>query len=298
MLNFLDIFLHQNSSHEPHFPKHIFHTFVPSKLKPNGMMKNRRIFLLFIPLLLISVFACTPQKRLIYMQGSTADSSLLTKAFDYRLQARDVLMIQVQSSDEVASRAFNTVQTTMAQTSVSANSDGSNLALTGYIVNDSGYVELPVVGATKVSGLMVEEAQKEILKAVRRYVTDAWVSVRLVSFKITLLGEVNRPGIYRTYENRLNLLDALGMAGDLTEYGNRQQIALIRQQGEKRVITYLDITKRNIIESEAFNLLPNDVIYVPSLKAKSWGFSNAITPITLSLSLISTTILIINFITK
>jgi polysaccharide biosynthesis/export protein len=259
-----------------------------------------RIFVYILPLMVIA-FSCTPQKRLIYLQGDdarTAEAVLQTKPFEYRVQERDVLMIDVQSSDEATAKAFSVSQTRVTQTTATQNFDGSQLALTGFVVSDSGYINLPMIGDIYVAGMLVDEVQKTVSDAIRLYVTDAWVSVRLVSFKVTLLGEINRPGIYRTYENRLNLLDALGMAGDLTEFGDRQRIALIRQDGDKRRIQYIDITKQSIIESDAYNLLPNDVIYVPSLKAKSWGFANAITPITLALSLVSTTVLIINFISR
>lgn len=258
------------------------------------MRKEYRALYFSVLVLFLALSSCTPQKKLLYLQGIETEAT--AKEFTYRLQPRDVLMINVQSSDETSSKAFNSMQSPIVQSANPQNFDGSGLSLTGYFVNDSGCVVLPVVGSVKVAGLKVEEAQELIVQAISRYVIEPWVSVRLVSFKVTFLGEVKNPGIYRTYDNKLTILDALGMAGDLTEYGNRQKIVHIRQNGNKQQITHINLTSRKLLESDSFFLMPGDIVYVPSLKTKSWGFANAITPITLTLSLISTTILIINFV--
>ena len=258
-------------------------------------------FPIYFLVLIFFIISCTPQKKLIYFQDkgtSQIDSIINAQQSKYKLQLNDVISVNVQSINEESFSFFNTEQTTRnSQYSISTqNSDGSSILISGYKINDSGYVELPVVGNIYIKDLTVEEAKNVIQKSLSFYLKEIYISVRLLSFKITFLGEVGNPGIYRTFEDKLNIINALSLAGDLTEYGNRQNIMLIRQNEKGKQIHFVDLTDRNILNSEYFYLLPNDVVYIEPLPAKSWGFVNAITPITLTLSLISTTILIINFV--
>jgi len=257
-------------------------------------------FPIYFLILIFFIISCTPQKKLIYFQDkgtSQIDSIINAQQSKYKLQPNDVLSVNVQSINEESFSFFNSEQTSKSQNMMSMqNSDGSSILISGYKINDSGYVELPVVGNIHVKDLTVEEAKNVIQKSLSFYLKEIYISVKLLSFKITVLGEVGNPGIYRTFEDKLNIISALSLAGDLTKYGNRQNIMLIRQNEKGKQIRFVDLTNRNILNSEYFYLLPNDVIYVEPLPAKSWGFANAITPITLTLSLISTTVLIINFV--
>ena len=248
------------------------------------------IFLLAIILLIAS---CTPQKKLIYLQDTgsvTVDSAFKPQQFEYKLQAKDVLYINVKTLDLESNNIFSEDRTTQ----YAANSD-LGLYINGYTINDSGNITLPVVGDVYLLGLNLEEAQQKVQQSVNKYLKEAVVTVKITNFKIVILGEVGAPGVYTVYNSKINILEALGMAGDLDIYGKRE-ITLVRNENSKQTFHKLDLKDRKLLQSNYYYLLPNDIIIVDPLPAKSWGFANAMTPITLSLSLISTTLLIINFV--
>ncbi len=248
------------------------------------------IFLLAIILLIAS---CTPQKKLIYLQdkGSIAgDSAFQPQQFEYKLQAKDVLYINVKTLDLESNNFLAPDQSLQ----YSANSEMA-IYINGYTINDSGKITLPVVGDVYLLGLNLEEAQQKVQESVNKYLKEAIVTVRITNFKITILGEVGAPGVYNVYNSKISLLDAIGMAGDLDIYGKRE-ITLVRNENNKQTFHKLDLKDRNLLQSNYYYLLPNDIIIVDPLPAKSWGFANALGPISLSLSLISTTLLIINFV--
>jgi polysaccharide export outer membrane protein len=164
--------------------------------------------------------------------------------------------------------------------------------LYSYEVSDSGFVTIPVIGKVYVSGLTVYQIKDTIQKSIDQYLKGATIIVKLTNFKITVLGEVNHPGTFKTYDNSINVLEAIGLAGDLTTYGNRQKIMIIRQN-ENNKVYFIDITDRKIIYSNEFYLLPNDIIYVDALKAKAYGFN--VFPFATLLSGITTLILLFNY---
>jgi len=128
---------------------------------------------------------------------------------------------------------------------------------------------LPILGEVKVKDLTVEEAQQVIQSSANTYFNNAIVILKLISFKVTVLGEVKNPGYYYVYNNQATALEALGMAGDLTNFGNRTNIKLLRQHASGTEVVLLDLTKSDILESEFFYLKPGDVLYVEPLKARS-----------------------------
>ena len=243
--------------------------------------------LLFI-IITIGLFSCTPQKRLRYLQDKNnskdtiAQNRVLTA---YKIRPKDNLYIRIISIDEKSYSFFN------GESSANVVYEQSAY-LNGYDVNDSGYVTIPVIGKVQVGGLTVYQIKDTIQKSVDQYLKGATIIVKLTNFKITVLGEVNRPGTFKTYDNSINVLEAIGLAGDLSVYGNRQKIMIIRQN-ENNKVYFVDITDRKIIYSNGFYLLPNDIIYVDALKAKAYGF-NAF-PFATLFSSITTLILLYKF---
>ena len=151
------------------------------------------------------------------------------------------------------------------------------------------------MGKFLVLGKTVEQVNSDVQAKAHIYINDAVINIKLVSFNITILGEVVRPGQYVVNNDRINLLEALGLAGDMNVYGNREKISIMRKSSDGSYnICYADITNKNIINQDVFVLHPNDIIYVEPLKAKSWGFSAV--PLATILSGVSTLILILNFI--
>ncbi|GAA3926359.1 polysaccharide biosynthesis/export family protein [Hymenobacter algoricola] len=212
---------------------------------------------------------CVAQRTLPYLQG--ADYSVTTpvavpnERLLYRMQPGDVLSIRVQSVQPVLNDMFNITDTR----TIAAGGDPSNLFLSGYSVDATGHINLPTVGRVKVEGLTVEDAQEQIQQQVGKFVRDANVLVKLLSFKITVLGEVRNPGRYYIYNTQATLLEGLGLAGDLTEFGNRQNVKLIRQTPTGSEVMLLNLTDPNLLRSRYYYLLPNDALYVEPIAARA-----------------------------
>ena len=176
------------------------------------------------------------------------------------IQPDDVLSITLQTIDNVVSAPVNTTNTTDVN-SGSTGAGGQNIS--GYLVDKNGLVELPFIGKIKVSGLTTAEARDTITNAADKLFNSPIVNVRLVNFKITVLGEVNRPSTYVMPSEKVTIFDAIGVAGDLTLYGRRENILLVRDStGENRQMVRLNLNSKNIMSSPYFYLQPNDLIYV------------------------------------
>jgi len=226
----------------------------------------RILFYLFFFMFLTS--SCYYNKRLVYLQdkhfSETKSTLVENKRTPYQLQTADVLSVQIKSSAEKEVSGIFNIST---QNLMVANQ--GTLFLEGYSIDASGKITLPILGELIVKGLTVEEAQQFIQSNANKYFNNAIVIVKLVSFKVTVLGEVKNPGYYFVYNNQATALEALGMAGDLTTFGNRRNIKLLRQHISGTEVVLLDITKPDILKSEYFYLKPGDVLYVEPLKARS-----------------------------
>jgi polysaccharide biosynthesis/export protein len=214
--------------------------------------------------------SCYYNKSLVYLQDkdfSERNSTLMeSKKSPYRLQPFDILAVQIKSPVEQRESSggvgFTSPQNSMFVTP-------GNLYLDGYSVDANGKITLPVLGQIMVKGLTLEEAQSAIQVQANKYLNNSVVTLKLVSFKITVLGEVKNPGYYFVYNNQATVLEALGMAGDLTNFGNRKNIKLIRQVSAGSEVNLLDLTNANLLTSDLFFLQPGDVLYVEPLRARS-----------------------------
>lgn len=176
-----------------------------------------------------------------------------------------------------------------------ANNYYSNagIYLNSYEVSDDGYIDFPFVGRIYVKDLTIEECKDVISSIVKDYIKESTVIVRLALYNITALGEVNRPGQVNIYQNKLNIFEALAMAGDMTTFAKRDQVVVIRETKTGSKTKRLNLNTVDILESEYYYIQPNDVIYVPPVKGKNFAFSQF--PYTLVFSTITTTLLLINF---
>jgi polysaccharide export outer membrane protein len=212
--------------------------------------------------------SCYYNKRLVYLQDrhfSENKSTLVeNKRTPYQLQPADVLSVQIKSSAEKEVSGIFNIST---QNLMVANQ--GTLFLEGYSIDPSGKITLPILGELMVKGLTVEEVQQFIQSNANKYFNNAIVIVKLVSFKVTVLGEVKNPGYYFVYNNQATALEALGMAGDLTTFGNRRNIKLLRQHISGTEVILLDLTNPELLKSDYFYLKPGDVLYVEPLKARS-----------------------------
>ena len=254
------------------------------------MISRKFKFSLFI-LSLLGLFSCTSQKNYIYLQNKSNSGSgtiTLQDTFTYRIRPKDLLYIKTITPSEENSY-------TLTPNQVNEISGQQGAYLNGYYVNDSGYVELPLTGKIYVKDMTLEECKKAIQSRVDVYLKNTLIIVKLLNFNITVLGEVNNPGTFTVNDTKITLLEAIGLAGDLTIYGNRKEVMIVRQQNPQQ-IKFLDLTDKNILQSEYYHLLPNDVIYVKPTRSKYFGTNPF--PFATVLSSITTLILILNFISK
>jgi polysaccharide export outer membrane protein len=256
------------------------------------MNRQSTAYLFSATILIATIISCTRYKDMVILQSRKGENNNIYNAIPppYKIQKRDVLYIQVLSLNQEITQVINSTSTT---NSTQLTSDAS-MFIYGNIVSDSGYVELPVIGKINVIDKTLEEAKIEIGKQASVFLKDATIIVKLISFKFSVLGEVKSPGVYQNFNNQLTVLEAIGKAGDITPYGNRHKILVVRPGTEGTKTFRLDITRAEILNSEGFFLLPNDIIYVEPVK--SYNFKVNIQNISLLLTGISTLILVLNYI--
>jgi polysaccharide export outer membrane protein len=191
---------------------------------------------------------------------------------DYLIQMNDILRVDIKSFDEKTNQLFNAFNTQNVQMSGNmALSGGDPFFMTGYTVDDSGYLELPVLGKIALLGLTVQRAQNRVQKEVDRYFTEAFVKISLGGIRFSVMGEVLRPGKFSVMQNRVTILEAVASAGDLKPDANRRRVQLIRQYpGGSRVVV-LDLTNQNLLTSPYYFVRPNDLIYVSPLRVRELG---------------------------
>jgi len=221
--------------------------------------------LLLFSLLAISMASCVNTKKLsqeaIYFQKVT-DSSLRNTLVNYEsvIQKGDILGIKVMTANESSARIFNqqTMSVATAANAASGGADGSS----GYLVDNEGNISFPLVGKVHVAGSTSSGVTDSLTNLIKPFVTDAIVSLRLLNFKITVLGEVLKPGSMAIPSERVTILDAIGLAGDLTVFGRRDNIKVIREVNGRREMGVLDIKNGDIFNSPYYYLRQNDIVYV------------------------------------
>jgi polysaccharide export outer membrane protein len=225
----------------------------------------KKVFLLM--LIYAVMTGCVGFKRMRYMTDLSHDSTSLAvidSSYSYRLKPGDVLYLKVVSSTDSKMELFNQ--------SLSNQSGGANPGLTsllaGNMIDQYGDIELPMVGLIKLSGMTLKEAEKVINGKMSEYLTYVTVTLKLMSFRISVLGEVANPGIKQIDRNYVTILDALSYAGDLTDIGNRRKVRLIRRENNRNKVYTIDMSSVNMLASEFYYLRPDDVIYVEPLKYK------------------------------
>ena len=248
-----------------------------------------------IVLLVLLTSSCISRKDWVYFQ---AEPSLKASQipFELRYQPNDLLSINITAFDMDAARPFNLY--------VSSPSEMNNLSLTGqvrqqtYLVDESGEINFPVLGKLKIAGLSRAEATKLLEGKLKDYIKDPVVTLRITNFRVSVLGEVNRPGTYTIANERVSILEAIALAGDLTIYGERNNVLLLRD--EKGVVSksYIDLRNNDLFDSPLFYLKSNDVIYVEPNPSKVRSSTDALRFTSISLSLITTITTILSIITR
>lgn len=258
---------------------------------------------LFIALLAAGVMSsCTSYKNVPYMQDIETVNNYGKEIplYDAKIMPKDLLSITVNTTDPQAAAPFNLTMQTNLNVALAQNAyTTAQPTLQQYLVNNKGEIDFPVIGRIKVGGLTKNQAEDLIREKLQPYLKEApIVTVRMSNYKISVLGEVARPGSFTVSNEKVNVLEALAMAGDMTVYGVRTNVKLIREDADgKREIIPLDLTKSDLVLSPYFYLKQNDILYVTpnETKAKSSDIGTTTTTwISATSILISLASLIVN----
>ncbi len=220
---------------------------------------------LFFMVALGFLASCASRKDLVYFQP---DSTELNATFELnapKLQPGDILAISVTADDVRATQPFNQVSTYQG---VNGTVQNSNPFIPTYSIDVNGNIEFPKLGKLKLAGKTRTEAMEYLRVQVSKYIVDPGISMELRNFRVTVLGEVRSPGTYPINNDRITLLEAIGLAGDLTINGVRNNVLVIREQNGKKEEFRIDLTKREALNSSVYYLAQNDVVYVEPNGAK------------------------------
>jgi polysaccharide biosynthesis/export protein len=217
--------------------------------------------------LIAFVSSCVPATQLSYFNDIDAlEKALVNPKVQKTIMPFDRLYIRIMSIDPQTRQIFDFPEE--VRYSTSGNS------VIGYLVDEAGNIDFPFVGKINVGSLLLSDAGAKIQTALNQYVPNTTINVKFIDNQISVLGEVQRQGVYSFSQEKLNVYEALALGGGLTRYGNRKNVILIRQEGEKIMHHKLNLSDSKIANKELYYVLPNDVIVVEPLKSISTSYPN------------------------
>lgn len=222
---------------------------------------NNRFLILFV-LLSVGMTSCMSRKHVDYFQpkqGENQGDIRLPATFEPLVIPNDLLEIRVSSINPEAASFFNPGST---------ENTAPDPSMITYLVDAKGEIELPLVGKVQVAGNSTRQIRDLLREKLEKYLQSPTVMVTLASYKITILGEVKVPGLYQVKSEKINITEALGLAGDLTIFGDRKKVMIIREKDGVKSFFNVDLTSRDIFSQPYYFLHPGDVIYVPSGKGR------------------------------
>ena len=242
-------------------------------------------------LLILSFSSCTATKDVLYLKNNPASGSVNFKWSEIYIQPNDIISVKVTTEIPEMALPYNITSP------LENNIQGTQMQLHGYLVTNDGTINIPVLGVQKVTGLSLEKAEKQIQEALvsKGFLKNPVVVCRLLNAKFTVLGEVNSPGTFTYYENNLTLLQALGLAGDLTINGIRKKVTIIRTENGVQTYGSIDLTKSDWFTSPYYFVKPNDIIIIDpnTAKVKSAGLiGNPLNLISILSTILSSVIII------
>lgn len=231
--------------------------------------------------------SCVPQKKMLLLKEMEMANE--TTSVEYRNER--TLNYKIQPGDNLFIRATNIID---EKTSVLLNggetrgnylTSDASIYLNSYTVNKEGYIDYPLTGLVEVKNLTVEEAKERLQNELSKYVKETALMVKLSNFDLTILGEVTRPGKYKIYQSEIGILEALALAGNVTNFAKTSSVKLVRRSDNGSEIITLNIGDADILSSPYYYLKPNDILYIEPLRIKQWGFTTF--PYSTVLSIIS-----------
>lgn len=260
------------------------------------MIHNTKFLLLLTTALLI--VSCVPNKKITWLQytqkhdaqisaGEGALRYYETPYFNYQLQPNDLLDIKISTLTPLTFNPFNDADRSIVP-GVSYAQSGLYVQSQGYYIDPAGYLELPIIGRVQVAGLTITQAQDSIASVVQKYLEKPVVRLKLLNFRFSVVGEVENESTLQAGDNYLSLVQALSMAGGVSEFGDISKIKLIRHSGEETYVYNVNLLKEDFLSSPLYYVQPNDVIVVPPLPQRS--FLKYVNP---NLSILATTVSLI-----
>lgn len=246
------------------------------------MMKKLMILLLIGS----SLASCVSRKKIVYFQDLEKQQGLLEDIQNsFKIQPNDLISIVVSAYNMDTVKPFNLM-----------DARESGALQQPYLTAEDGTIDFPVLGKLKVAGLTRSELSAMLIERISEYVISPIVTLRVLNFKISILGEVNSPGTYSADGERLTIPEAIGMAGDLSIYGKRDNILVIRDNGGKREYKYLNMLDSDILNSPYYYLKQNDVLYIEPNNAQIQGASfNRNTTVYISVASLLLSVLVLVF---
>lgn len=223
--------------------------------------------------LLLILSSCVPYKKVVYFQekDNYKTNYPQTSIPPYKLQINDILMITIRSKNEELVKLFS--NETGNQNQANQMSD-AQAYMSGYSVDAHGNIRLPYIGELNVLDYTTEQVRVKIKDELKKYINignSLFVTVKLAGIRYTILGDISGSGTKVLYQNKVNIIEAISNSGDILPTGDRTQVEVFRKEmGELKKYT-IDITQLSLFDSEAFNVLPNDIIYIRPIKTKTWG---------------------------
>lgn len=260
---------------------------------------NRLLKIGLVAVLFTVAFAsCVPQKKMLYLKDIQMATESISKEYvndrtvDYKLQPGDNLYI----------RFLNTIDQHSATALAGDNgsrtymSSEASIYLQSYTLDEEGCIELPLTGKINLKNMTVDQAKELLQEKVSKFVNQTTLIVKLSNFNLTILGEVSKPGMYKVYQSQINLFEAIALAGNMTNFAQKENVKIVRQTDNGSEIIMVDMGQADILSSPYFYLKPNDIIYVEPLKIKQWGFTSF--PYSTVISIVSMAVTLITLYTR
>lgn len=233
-------------------------------------------------LLILTVSSCVPNKDLIYLQGQPKEATEIIKInkTPYRLQVDDNIIIDLKSNNEELISFFKKENGSGGGNNQNGGGAGQSYAsgsgyFTGYNIDIHGNIRVPYFGEINVLGYTTKEVREKLEKEIRKYFNESneiFITVKLSGIKYTIIGEISSPGTKVIFQNSVNILEAIANSGDITIYGNRKNVEIIRLNPTGQEKFSIDLTNIDAFDSEVFFIKPNDFIQIKPIKQKSLGF--------------------------
>ena len=226
------------------------------------MIKKLIVFILFSTLFV----SCASSKKIHYLQGAAGQAESTATEYQSTLQPDDNLLITVTAEEPALANDFNLMYINARSTEM--RTMVNNDAFYTYLIDQNGEIDFPKFGKIKLAGLTRIEAENKIKDLLKKEIINPGVILRIVNFKVSVAGEVVRPGSFPVTGERVTILEAVSMAGDLTIYGDRKQVTVVREKDGAKIIAEVDLTDANLVNSPYYYLAHNDWVYVKQNKTR------------------------------